>query len=99
MTKQAAGELVDDLVELGYVERMPDPADGRAKMIRLTERGAAAQRIGFGLFGELEQRWAERFGAERVDELRELLEQIAAEEAPDAVPELSQAALAGVRGE
>ena len=44
MTKQSAGELVDDLVELGYVERIPDPADRRAKLICLTERGREAQR-------------------------------------------------------
>jgi DNA-binding MarR family transcriptional regulator len=98
ITKQSAGELVDDLVELGYVERIPDPADRRAKLICLTARGREAQRVGFGLFGELEQRWAEHFGEERFEELRQLLEQIAAEKAPDAVPELSRAALEGVRG-
>jgi DNA-binding MarR family transcriptional regulator len=99
ITKQSAGELVDDLVALGYVERTADPEDRRAKLICLTERGEEAQRIGFGLFSELERRWADEFGAERIEQLRELLEEIAARKAPAAVPELSQAALAGVRGE
>jgi DNA-binding MarR family transcriptional regulator len=99
ITKQSAGELVDDLVNLGYVERTADPDDRRAKLICLTERGREAQRVGFGIFTELEQRWATRFGEERLDLLRDLLEQIAAEKAPAAVPELSQAALAGARGE
>jgi DNA-binding MarR family transcriptional regulator len=99
ITKQSAGELVDDLVALGYVERVPDPADRRAKLICLTERGREAQRVGYGLFGELERRWAERFGKERVEGLRELLEEIATEKAPSAVPELSKAAIAGIRGE
>jgi DNA-binding MarR family transcriptional regulator len=99
ITKQSAGELVDDLVNLGYVERIADPGDRRAKLICLTERGQEAQRIGFGIFAELEQRWASHFGRERFDQLRELLEQIAAEKAPTAVPELSDAALAGARGE
>jgi DNA-binding MarR family transcriptional regulator len=99
ITKQSAGELVDDLVDLGYVERIADPADKRAKLICLTERGREAQRVGFGLFSEIEQRWAEHFGPERFEALRELLEQIAADRAPAAVPELSQAALAGSRGE
>ena len=44
MTKQSVGEIVDDLVALGYVERIPDPADRRAKLICLTERGEEAQR-------------------------------------------------------
>lgn len=41
MTKQAMGQLVDDLERLGYVERVPDPADGRAKLVRLTRDGRA----------------------------------------------------------
>lgn len=99
ITKQSAGELVDDLVGLGYVERIADPADKRAKLICLTERGEEAQRVGFNLFTRIEQRWAEHFGAQRFDQLRELLEEIAADRAPAAVPELSRAALAGTRGE
>jgi DNA-binding MarR family transcriptional regulator len=98
ITKQSAGELVDDLVALGYVERIADPEDRRAKLICLTARGEEAQRVGFGIFAELERRWAEHYGA-RFEQLRELLEEIAAEKAPTAVPELSQAALAATVGE
>jgi DNA-binding MarR family transcriptional regulator len=90
ITKQSAGELVDDLADLGYVERVPDPADRRAKLIRLTKRGEKAQGVGFGLFFELEKRWAERYGAERLGQLRALLEEIVTAEAPAAVPELSR---------
>jgi DNA-binding MarR family transcriptional regulator len=99
VTKQSAGELVDDLVGLGYVERIADPADKRAKLICLTERGQKAQRVGFNLFTKIEQRWAEHFGEQRFELLRELLEEIAADRVPAAVPELSQAALAGSRDE
>lgn len=98
MTKQSIGEIVDDLAELGYLERIPDPADRRAKLIRLTEKGEQAQTVGFGLFAELEQRWAERYGADRLAEMRALLEEIATTEAPQAVPELSAAALAATAG-
>jgi DNA-binding MarR family transcriptional regulator len=89
MTKQSVGEIVDDLVERGYVKRIPDPADRRAKLICLTERGEAAQAFGFRTFAEIEQRWAERYGGERVAALRETLEEIVAGEAPYAVPELA----------
>ena len=65
MTKQSAGEVVDDLVELGYVERVPDPDDRRAKLVCLTERGEAAQAYGFYILAEIEKRWGERYGAER----------------------------------
>ncbi len=79
MTKQSVGEVVSDLEKLGYVERVPDPSDGRAKIIRLTERGHVARAVGMELINELEQEWAERFGADRVAALRDALEAITAE--------------------
>jgi DNA-binding MarR family transcriptional regulator len=96
MTKQSVGEIVDDLVDLGYVERIPDPEDRRAKLIRLTDKGVEAQRVGFGLIDGIEARWAERFGGDRVDELRALLEEIVSELAPHAAPELARRAPAAV---
>jgi DNA-binding MarR family transcriptional regulator len=94
MTKQSIGEAVDGLVELGYVERIPDPEDRRAKLIRLTDRGKVAQGIGFSLFAKLEDRWAERYGPDRMADLRNLLEEIATTQVPDAVPELAGPELA-----
>jgi DNA-binding MarR family transcriptional regulator len=96
ITKQSAGEIVDDLASRGYVERIPDPADRRAKLIRLTARGGEAQRHGFGLFAKVEERWIERYGRDQIVALRETLEAIAAAEAPRAVPELARPELAHV---
>ena len=91
MTKQSVGEIVDDLVARGYVQRIPDPEDKRAKLICLTERGERAQATGLALFAKVEKQWAERYGSKRVAELRELLEEMAANEAPAAAPELAHA--------
>ena len=44
VTKQTAGFLVDQLERAGYVERDPDPADGRARLVRITERARAVWR-------------------------------------------------------
>ena len=90
ITKQSAGEMVDDLVNRGYVERVADPADRRAKLICLTERGKEAQAVGFELFAKVEERWADRYGTKSFAQLRQLLEEIAAIEAPHAVPELAR---------
>jgi DNA-binding MarR family transcriptional regulator len=79
MTKQSVGEVTSDLERRGYVERVPDPDDGRAKIIRLTARGHEAQAIGRQLIDEAEREWAERFGEDRVAALREALEAITAE--------------------
>ena len=80
MTKQSVGEVASDLEARGYVERVPDPNDGRAKIIRLTQRGREAQATGRALIDDLERDWGERFGADRVAALREALEVITAED-------------------
>ena len=77
VTKQAVGEFVDELQAFGYVERAPDPMDGRAKIIRLTEPGRDARRAALRIFDDIERDWAERYGAERVAVMRELLEEMA----------------------
>jgi DNA-binding MarR family transcriptional regulator len=69
MTKQSMGELVAYLEERGYIERHPDPRDGRAKIVVLTEKGqrgieAAAERI-----AEIEAELARWMGKERLEGL------------------------------
>jgi DNA-binding MarR family transcriptional regulator len=76
LTKQAVGEFADDLERMGYVERIPDPTDGRAKTIRLTERGWEARLAALRIFADIERRWAERLGEERIAALRETLQSI-----------------------
>ena len=77
LTKQAVGEVVADLERMGYVKRLPDPEDGRAKIILLTERGVEAYATAERLFAEIEREWAEQVGEELVAALREALERIA----------------------
>ena len=76
LTKQAVGEVVSELERLGYVERSPDPEDGRAKIIRLTEKGAVAQQAGYGILDEIEAEWAERIGEEGVEQIRDRLTEL-----------------------
>ena len=79
MTKQSVGEVTTDIEKRGYLERVPDPDDGRAKIIRLTERGLEAQALGFELIARIEREWGERIGEERVAVLRDALEALTAE--------------------
>jgi DNA-binding MarR family transcriptional regulator len=80
LTKQAVGEAVAELERLGYVERVPDPEDGRAKIIRLTPRGLEACLTGRRIFAQIEREWAEEFGEELLARLREAAERIASAE-------------------
>lgn len=79
MTKQSVGEVVSDLEKRGYVERVPDPEDGRAKIIRLTTKGRDVYLTGWQLNDEIEQEWAARFGQDQVAALREALELVHAQ--------------------
>ena len=53
VTKQAAGQLVDELVEMGLLERVADPDDARAKLVRFSKRGRAGILEGLAVLAEL----------------------------------------------
>jgi DNA-binding MarR family transcriptional regulator len=73
ITKQSMAELVLHLERHGYVERVPDPTDGRAKLVRATERGREVYAIAREFVAELEADWTRRLGPRRMGQLRELL--------------------------
>jgi DNA-binding MarR family transcriptional regulator len=81
MTKQSMAYLVESLAAGGYVATAPDPADGRARLVRLTARGRRVWDALIALSSASEARMAERIGPRRMAELRALLEQLAATEA------------------
>jgi DNA-binding MarR family transcriptional regulator len=76
MTKQAMGELVAYLEERGYVDRVPDPSDRRAKLVRPTAKGREVYAIVRELVPEMEQRLVEAVGATRMRQLRRDLQTI-----------------------
>lgn len=73
MTKQAMSELVADLERLGYLQRSPDPDDGRAKRIGFTDRGRRAVEVVLSSFGEMEADLADRIGPAGMRSLRRSL--------------------------
>ena len=73
VTKQTAGFLVDQLERAGYVERVEDPADGRARLVRITPRGARTIPIGAAEIAVVEAEWAEHLGQQRMAQLRKTL--------------------------
>ena len=73
ITKQSAGFLVDQLERAGYVERVPDPADGRARLVRIAERGALSVEVSRGIVAQVEAEWAGHLGERRMHQLRGIL--------------------------
>jgi DNA-binding MarR family transcriptional regulator len=78
MTKQSMAYLAQSLTELGYTAISPDPDDGRAKLVTLTERGEAVWRALVDLSAEAETEAADLLGPDRLTALRADLAALAA---------------------
>jgi DNA-binding MarR family transcriptional regulator len=79
ITKQSAGQLVDELERAGYARREPHPTDRRGKLVVLTDRGWAAVRAAQRALDGIDARLAERLGPDRLAELRAGLAEAAAD--------------------
>jgi DNA-binding MarR family transcriptional regulator len=73
IAKQTATALVDKLERAGYVERVPDPSDGRARLVRMTPRAEAALPVARAEEDRIEAEWRARLGPELMDQLSEAL--------------------------
>ncbi|HEY8600822.1 MAG TPA: MarR family winged helix-turn-helix transcriptional regulator [Thermomicrobiales bacterium] len=73
MTKQSMGALIDYLAERGYVERVPEPTDQRARVVCRTARGWAVERAARESLERLEGEWGAYLGADRMREFRAAL--------------------------
>ena len=66
VTKQSAGFLVDQLEAAGYVERVPDPSDGRARLVRLTARAEQVVAVANAEVERTLDEWRAHVGSERL---------------------------------
>ncbi|WP_405731054.1 MarR family transcriptional regulator [Streptomyces sp. NBC_01537] len=73
VTKQTAGFLVDQLERAGYVRRVPDPTDARARLVRIAERGEAAVAVARVAEAEVEAEWTRHLGKQGASQLRRAL--------------------------
>ena|SRR5438105_4193987 len=71
--KQTMAQAVEELEQMGYVERRPDPRDRRARLVLLTSRGKAVPPIAIVAGREVEARWAELIGTRKLETLRRSL--------------------------
>jgi DNA-binding MarR family transcriptional regulator len=77
ISKQGAGQIVDDMEQRGYLERRPDPSDGRARLLYLSERGNFALAAARRFHQRYEQQLVRTHGREVVATLRAMLEAMA----------------------
>ena len=77
VTRQAAAQLVNELIAKGYVERRPHPRDARARLIVLTGQGWAAVQAAEAAIADTFGRWEAALGPDRLLALRDALLRIA----------------------
>jgi DNA-binding MarR family transcriptional regulator len=75
-TKQALLYTINQLEAAGYVERVADPTDGRAKIIRLTQRGWELRRVGDEIVASIEHECLQRLGEERMRQFEALMKEV-----------------------
>lgn len=73
VTKQTAGFLVDQLERSGYVRRVPDPTDARARLVKIAPRGKKTLPLAAAAVAEVEAEWAAHLGPRRMTQLRAAL--------------------------
>ena len=76
VTKQTATATVDRLERAGYVRRVPDPTDARARLVVIAERGERAIKVARVAEAEIEAEWVRHLGAPAARQLRAALERI-----------------------
>lgn len=76
VSKQSAGVLVDQLERMGYVRRVPDPTDGRARLIVIEERGRRAAELAIATSAEILSEWKVYLGTRNFTMLRQILDQL-----------------------
>jgi DNA-binding MarR family transcriptional regulator len=73
ITKQSAASLVEQLEKAQYVERVPDPTDGRARLVRLTPRLRRVAEAADAEVARVLAEWADHIGKDRIQQLHEIL--------------------------
>lgn len=73
VTKQTAGALVDQLERSGYVRRVPDPADARARLVILSKKGQKVCHAAAAEVAQVERQWRKHLGAKRYQEMQAAL--------------------------
>jgi DNA-binding MarR family transcriptional regulator len=71
ISKQAVNQTVAELERVGMVKRVPDPTDGRARLVRFTARGRRELLAGLDILGELQRDVAAAIGAKRMQRLHD----------------------------
>ncbi|WP_214318808.1 MarR family winged helix-turn-helix transcriptional regulator [Nonomuraea sediminis] len=86
ITPQGAAKTVEEMVAAGYVDRVPDPSDGRVKLLVLTDRARALLATGHEFHQAFERELAQSLGEAKIETFREVLDaMVARSDSPDSL--------------
>jgi DNA-binding MarR family transcriptional regulator len=76
VSKQTVGSIVDQLERAGYVQRIPDPRDARARLVTMTAKGRELVEISTPVVRDIEAAWTAHLGRARARQLRQILAEL-----------------------
>jgi DNA-binding MarR family transcriptional regulator len=74
LTKQAIGQFLEELEKLNLIERVPDPADGRARLVQYTDNGRQFLNIADQIKSEIEDEYEAKLGSQKLKDLKKLID-------------------------
>jgi DNA-binding MarR family transcriptional regulator len=74
--KQTMAQAVEELERLGYVERLPDPADRRGRLVFLTRKGQGVRPVAVAAGQRVDESWARLTSPAQIDDLRQALQKL-----------------------
>ena len=76
VSKQTVTFMVDQLERAGYVRRVPDPSDARARLVVFADRGLAAQQVARRAEAVVQEEWTRHLGRRATTRLHQILTQL-----------------------
>jgi len=76
VSKQTVTFMVDQLERAGYVRRVPDPSDARARLVVFADRGLAAQQVARRTEAVVQEGWTRHLGRRATARLHQILTQL-----------------------
>ncbi|MBT3989558.1 MAG: MarR family transcriptional regulator [Rhodospirillaceae bacterium] len=76
LTKQAVGQFLDELEKLQLIERIPDPNDGRARLVRYTDQGKKFLKVADQIKTDIENEYSAKMGGRNLTDLKNLIDKL-----------------------
>lgn len=74
ISKQAVGQLIEEMIDMGSLKLEPDPKDGRAKLVKFNLEGALNPFVALDVADKMEKKIERKLGKKDLEQLKRLLQ-------------------------